>query len=59
VLVVVVEVVVEVVGATAGGDAVAEHEAMTRQTAGATRASLCLGTRRLLTVPISKPVNFM
>ena len=52
-LVVVVEVV-EVGGVNAGGDTVAEHEAI-RQMAGAKRVSLSLDIRRPLSKLTSKP----
>jgi hypothetical protein len=56
----VVEVVVEVVGVNGGGGAVAEHEAMTRQIAGATRATLFLDMRRPLgTLTGKTPVKFV
>lgn len=54
------DVVVEVVGVNAGGDTVAEHEAMTRQLAGATMAALPPDRRRPLSTPTSKtPVKFV
>jgi hypothetical protein len=52
--VVVVAVEVEVVGVAAGGPTVSEQDATTRQTADATRASLCLDTVRPITPHINK-----
>jgi hypothetical protein len=58
-LVVVFEVEVEVVGVSAGGPTVCEQDALTRQTANATGASLCLDTVRPLPQSINKtPVKF-
>ena len=56
----VVEVDVEVVGVAAGGPTVSEQDAMTRQAADATRASLCLDKPCPLTPRIKKtPVKFV
>jgi hypothetical protein len=49
------EVVVEVVGVNAGGDTVAEHDAMRRQMPGATRAALSLRIRRPISTLTGKP----
>jgi hypothetical protein len=52
----VVEVeVVEVGGVNGGGDTVAEHEAMTKQMTGATKAAPSLDIGRPLTTLTSKP----
>jgi hypothetical protein len=57
---VVVAVEVEVVGVAAGGSAVSEHDATTRQTAAAIRASRCVGTVRPRMPRINKtPVKFV
>lgn len=59
-LVLVREGEVEVVGVGAGGDAVSEHDAMTRQATDATRASPCLDTVCPLNALIKKtPVKFV
>jgi hypothetical protein len=57
---VVVDVDVSEVGVAAGGAAVSEQDATTRQPAAAIRASLCLGTVRPRIPRIDKtPVKFV